>query len=125
MRTSGSHRRYGEETAERLRFIRGAQRLGLRLGDVQTLLAVRDTGSCPCEPADQLLRKRIAEIDAEMTRLLALRQELVRMTDGLADPAPGCPDPEPGTWCPPSEGGESMSMSDCCNEQGCGTCSCC
>lgn len=98
-RTSGSHRRYGEEAVDRLQFIQGAQRLGLRLRDIATLLAVRDTGSCPCEPAEQLLRQRITEIDSELARLTVLRADLVRMTDAL--PATDCPDPEPGTWCPP------------------------
>jgi DNA-binding transcriptional MerR regulator len=47
-------------------FIQGCQRLGLRLADIRDLLAVRDTVECPCEPAEQLLRRRIAEIDVEM-----------------------------------------------------------
>lgn len=98
-RTSGAHRRYGEETLDRLHFIQGAQRLGLRLRDIATLLEVRDTGNCPCEPAEQLLRQRIAELDAELTRLTALRVDLVRMADALPDQ--DCPDPEPGKWCPP------------------------
>src|SRR3954452_4125267 len=68
-RTSGDHRRYDETTLDRLRFIRGAQRLGLHLSEVADLLAVRDTGSCPCEPAETLLTRRLAEIDAEIARL--------------------------------------------------------
>jgi DNA-binding transcriptional MerR regulator len=90
---------------DRLRFIQGAQRLGMRLREIRTLLAVRDTGQCPCEPAEQLLRHHIAEIDREMRRLRTLRGELVAMADRL--PSPNCPDPAPGTWQPPraSEGG--------------------
>ncbi len=98
-RTSGAHRRYGEETVDRLRFIQGAQRLGLRLRDIGNLLAVRDTGECPCEPAEHLLRQRISELDVELARLTELRADLVRMADAL--PSGDCPDPEPGTWCPP------------------------
>ncbi|HEY2221909.1 MerR family DNA-binding protein [Actinomycetospora sp.] len=98
-RTSGEHRRYGEPALDRLRFIRGAQRLGLRLSDIADLLAVRDTGACPCEPAAPLLRSRIAEIDAEMARLTRLRADLVAMADQV--PSATCPDPVPGTWCPP------------------------
>lgn len=98
-RTSGSHRRYGPDAVDRLQFIQGAQRLGLRLRDIATLLAVRDTGSCPCEPAEALLRQRVNEIDAELARLTALRVDLVRMADAL--PGEDCPDPEPGVWCPP------------------------
>lgn len=99
MRTAADHRRYGEDSVDRLHFIQGAQRLGLRLRDITDLLAVRDTGTCPCEPAEQLLRKRITEVDAELARLTALRTDLVRMVAAL--PSADCPDPEPGTWCPP------------------------
>ena len=97
-RTTGAHRRYGPDTLDRVRFIQGAQRLGLSLNDIATLLAVRDTGACPCEPASELLHRRIADLDAEMNRLAALRAELVTMADAL--PADDCPDPAPGTWRP-------------------------
>ena len=98
-RTSGDHRRYGPLAVDRLRFIRGAQRLGLRLDDIRALLVVRDTGECPCGPAEPMLRTRISEIDAEMDRLRRLRADLVAAADAL--PSADCPDPEPGTWCPP------------------------
>ncbi|WP_245900591.1 heavy metal-responsive transcriptional regulator [Prauserella shujinwangii] len=106
-RTSGAHRRYGDAAVDRLRFIRGAQRLGLQLAEIRDLLAVRDTGTCPCEPAETLLRRHIEEIDAEVARLTALRAELVTMVEGIR--ADDCVDPEPGTWCPPPdprEGGD-------------------
>lgn len=104
-RTAGDHRRYGEDSVDRLHFIQGAQRLGLRLRDIANLLSVRDTGNCPCEPAEQLLRHRITEIDAELARLTKLREDLVGMADAL--PTGDCPDPEPGKWCPPQmRGGE-------------------
>ncbi len=106
-RTTGAHRRYPEATVDRLRFIRGAQRLGLRLAEIKDLLAVRDTGVCPCEPAEDLLRRHLAEIDAELARLTELRTEVAAM---LA--AAPCPEPSsaaPMSWCPPecagSEGG--------------------
>jgi DNA-binding transcriptional MerR regulator len=99
-RTSGEHRRYGPGVLDRLLFIRGAQRLGLRLAEIRELLAVRDTGVCPCGPAETLLRRRLADIDAEITRLTTLRAELTRMLERM--PSRDCPDPVPGTWCPPS-----------------------
>src|ERR671926_239282 len=68
-RTSGDHRRYDGLAVDRLQFIRGAQPLGLRLHDIKALLAARDPGECPCEPAEPLLRTRLAEIDAELDRL--------------------------------------------------------
>jgi DNA-binding transcriptional MerR regulator len=98
-RTEGEHRRYGPGDVDRLLFIRGAQRLGLRLAEIRELLAVRDTGSCACEPAKGLLRRHLVEIDKEIERLTALRAELLGMPASLA--ALGCPDPPPGTWRPP------------------------
>ena len=72
-RTEGEHRRYGEADVDRLLFIRGAQRLGLRLAEIRELLAVRDTGTCACEPAEALLRRHVTEIGTEIERLATLR----------------------------------------------------
>ena len=96
-RTDGDHRRYGAADLDRLLFIRGAQRLGLRLAEIRELLAVRDTGVCPCGPAEVLLRGHVSELDQEIARLTRLRAELTGMLDGMA--GPDCPDPVPGTWC--------------------------
>lgn len=109
-RTAGGYRAYDADAVDRLRFIQGAQRLGLRLRDIADLLAIRDTGVCPCEPAEQLLRRRLAELDAELARLAALRAEMVAMVEAL--PSAQCPPPSPGTWCPPvPEGGDSRCES--------------
>ena len=80
-RTPSGYRQYDDDARDRLAFIRGAQRLGLTLADVRDLLAVRDTGDCPCEPAEQHLTKRLAEVDAEITRLEALRDQMRAMLD--------------------------------------------
>lgn len=103
-RTAGGYRAYDAGAVDRMKFIQGAQRLGLPLRDIADLLAVRDTGACPCEPAEALLRRRLADLDAEMVRLVDLRTQLVAMLDAL--PTADCPPPAPGTWCPPTEGGD-------------------
>jgi DNA-binding transcriptional MerR regulator len=64
-RTPSGYRSYDHAVVDRLKFIQGAQRLGLRLRDIAELLAVRDTGVCACEPAEQLLRRRLTDLDAE------------------------------------------------------------
>jgi DNA-binding transcriptional MerR regulator len=99
-RTGAGYREYDPAALDRMLFIRGGQRLGLRLTDIADLLAVRDTGVCPCEPAADLLQRRIGELDAELARLTALRAQMVAMADAL--PSETCPPPEPGRWCPPS-----------------------
>ena len=98
-RTDGDHRRYGPADLDRMLFIRGAQRLGLRLAEIRELLAVRDTGACPCGPAETLLSEHIGEIDREIARLARLRADLAGMVAGLSGPSGPCPDPVPGTWC--------------------------
>jgi DNA-binding transcriptional MerR regulator len=98
-RTDGDHRRYGPADLDRMLFIRGAQRLGLRLAEIRELLMVRDTGVCPCGPAETLLSEHIGEIDREMARLARLRADLAGMVAGLSGPSGRCPDPVPGTWC--------------------------
>lgn len=104
-RTATGYRSYDDRAVDRMRFIRGAQRLGLRLADIGALLEIRDTGTCPCEPAANLLLRRLTEVDAEISRLVALREEMAAMAEAL--PAADCPPPSPGTWCPPTEGGET------------------
>ncbi|MFI7065227.1 MerR family transcriptional regulator [Kribbella sp. NPDC050124] len=99
-RSPAGYRLYEPSTIERLRFIQGCQRLGLRLREISDLLAVRDTGTCPCEPAAELLQRRLAELDAELARLTELRGQIVAMADAL--PSADCLPPAPDTtWCPP------------------------
>jgi DNA-binding transcriptional MerR regulator len=103
-RSAAGYRVYDQAAVDRLQFIQGAQRLGLRLRDIRDLLAIRDTGVCPCEPAEELLRRRLSELDAELTHLAALRGQMVAMLDAL--PSADCPPPLPGRWCPPDNGKE-------------------
>jgi DNA-binding transcriptional MerR regulator len=100
-RTGAGYRVYDHAALDRMQFIQGSQRLGLKLRDIRDLLAIRDTGVCPCEPAEELLRRRLSELDAELTRLTALRGQMVAMLDAL--PSVNCPPPLPGRWCPPEE----------------------
>lgn len=99
-RTSGAHRRYDEDVIDRLRFIRGSQRLGLTLAEINDLLSVRDTGVCPCEPAETMLERHLTEIEAEMARLGALRAELTAMLSRMS--GEDCAEALPVAWCPPS-----------------------
>ena len=100
-RTAAGYRQYDAAMVDRMTFIQGATRLGLSLSDVRDLLAVRDTGVCPCEPAEQHLTKRLAELDAELERMMRLRAQMAEMLARI--PSADCPPPSPGTWCPPAD----------------------
>lgn len=108
-RTAGDHRRYDDRALDRLQFIRGAKRLGLRLDAIAELLELRDAGQCPCDSAAGMLRSRLAEIDAELTQLSVLRDQLQAMLGAI--PGPACPDPAPGTWRPATAPDGTMTAS--------------
>ena len=96
-RTDTGYRLYTDETRERLRFIKGAQSLGLRLADIRELLEIRDRGACPCGHTEKLLLERVAEIDAELGTLRGLRAELTRLL--TEHPQSLCPEPAGEWWC--------------------------
>jgi DNA-binding transcriptional MerR regulator len=66
-----------------VRFIKRAQRFGLRLDDISDLLRIREEGSCPCGHTRQLLADRLTQLDAELAELGRLRGDVARM---LTDP---------------------------------------
>ena len=81
-RSAGGYRLYDEAAVERLRFVKGAQRVGLRLREIGELLEVVDRGQCPCGHTEVLLRERLTEVDAELARLGALRATLAGLLAG-------------------------------------------
>ncbi|MEO5567583.1 MAG: MerR family DNA-binding protein [Gemmatimonadaceae bacterium] len=80
---SGKYRRYDSGDADRLRFVRHARDLGFSLEDVRglLLLAGSDPGR-PCGDVDQIARAHLAQVDAKLAQLTALRAELSRLTAG-------------------------------------------
>ena len=87
-RTASGYRLYDDDIADRLRFIKGAQRLGLRLREISELLDVLDRGLCPCGHTEALLRQRVHEIDEEIVRLRDLKRQLGRLVERF--PADAC-----------------------------------
>lgn len=77
-RSPTGYRLYTEADVELLTFIRRARSLGLRLEDVREVLEIRRGGTPPCEAVRHLLDDRVAEIDAAVADLLALRQTLAQ-----------------------------------------------
>jgi DNA-binding transcriptional MerR regulator len=72
-RSMAGYRRYDERAIQRLRFVKGAQRVGLRLREIAELLQVLDRGQCPCGHTEALVCERLAAVDAELARLAALQ----------------------------------------------------
>jgi DNA-binding transcriptional MerR regulator len=103
-RTAAGYRLYGDEAAERLSFITGAKRMGLRLADIRELLDIRDRGQCPCGHTKGLVDRRLTEVEAKIHRLSALRRQLLSLKERNA----ACSDAAADDWlCQvlPEEGG--------------------
>jgi DNA-binding transcriptional MerR regulator len=78
-RNAAGYRRDDQGAVKRLRFVKGAQRIGLRLREIAELPQVLDCGQCPCGHTESLVRQRLAEVDAELARLAGLRGELAQL----------------------------------------------
>jgi MerR family copper efflux transcriptional regulator len=96
-RTPSGYRDYDETAIDRLAFVRSAQTVGLTLGEIRQVVALRERGETPCSHVLMLLESRAEEIERRITDMQGLRGELRRLAkraDGL-DPA----DCDPGHIC--------------------------
>jgi DNA-binding transcriptional MerR regulator len=105
-RTAAGYRLYDDEAAERINFICGAKRMGLRLADIKELLDIRDRGQCPCGHTKAVVERRLADVNAEIHQLTAVRAQLLALRRRNDD----CFDSAAGEWsCVvwPEKGGEA------------------
>jgi MerR family transcriptional regulator, copper efflux regulator len=93
-RLESGYRDYEPWMLDRLAFIRAAQAVGLSLGEIRGIVALRDDGQTPCGHVLDLLRTRSAELDRRIAELRALRGELNRLVARAEGLDPGDCDPE-------------------------------
>lgn len=91
-RTSG-YRLYDQDAVERLQFIRRAKSLDFTLKEIQELLTLWDDPSARRMDVRAQATRKIAEIDAKVRDLMAMRQSLVHLLNSCEGdgPASGCP----------------------------------
>jgi len=88
-RGDNGYRQYGDADVARVRFVRGAQALGFTLAEIRVAVGrLRKGRFCRADIEAQLHRK-VAEIDAHMAQLRALKKELLATFASLTceDPA--------------------------------------
>ncbi len=78
-RSQAGYRLYNPDAVERVRFIKAAQRFGLRLEEIGELLDIQQRGLCPCGRTRRLLEEKVTELDEEMAALSELREEISNM----------------------------------------------
>lgn len=91
-RTEGGHRLYGRPHRERLAFIRHAREFGFGLEAIRKLLDLAARPERLCGDAHALVVTQLAEVEAKLRRLAALRDELTRLVGAGCDNglAAGC-----------------------------------
>jgi DNA-binding transcriptional MerR regulator len=89
-RRAGGRRVYGPDELERLRFIQRLQLLGLSLAEIRELNAVHGLGGSTAgmlERLDQLLARRLGDLDARIAELRGLRDEIEKYRARVASRA--------------------------------------
>lgn len=84
-RTLAGYRLYDATSAERLRFVRKAQGLGLKLDDIRAILEIADAGRAPCEHVLAVVDRELARVEGQMRRLRSLRRDLAGLRGRLSD----------------------------------------
>ena len=87
----GGIRRYAEQDVRRVRFIKRAQQVGFSLDEVGELLALADGNGC--SPACGVAERRLADIDAKIADLVAMRRALHNLVDACQGSAAQDPCP--------------------------------
>ena len=75
-RTPSGYRTYEVVDAERLVFIKTAQRLGLSLDEIKEIIAFRDRGQHPCGYVAEVLQRQVSDLDGRIREMRRLRDEL-------------------------------------------------
>ena len=89
------YRSYDDRAVGRVEFVRAAQTLGLSLGEIREILAVRDHGEVPCRHVAALLEHQRARVDRQIAGLVALRTELDAVLERASSLRPeDCPERE-------------------------------
>lgn len=78
-RTVAGYRDYDEPAVARLVFVRAAQGIGLTLGEIREVLALRERGQTPCQHVTTLIEQRAADLAERIAALEQLRHELVEL----------------------------------------------
>jgi MerR family mercuric resistance operon transcriptional regulator len=92
-RTASNYRMYPGDAVQRVQFIKRAQELGFALKDIKELLSLRATPGTRCADVRQRATAKLADIEAKIRTLQAMRKALTRLIGECAGrrPISDCP----------------------------------
>lgn len=85
-RSEGNYRLYGAQHLERLVFIRNCRTLDMTLEEIKRLLALRDLPHESCAGINSLVDEHIEHVEARISSLMALREQLTELRDRCNGP---------------------------------------
>lgn len=92
-RLPSGYRVYPADSARRVRFIKRAQELGFSLDEIRELLSLRVDAKRDRSAVRAIAKAKVAQIDAKIETLTAIRKGLLTITDHCSGhgPAKDCP----------------------------------
>ncbi|WP_153505721.1 heavy metal-responsive transcriptional regulator [Cumulibacter manganitolerans] len=88
-RGANGYRHYGDAALNRLTFIRAAQAAGLTLGEIRSIVELREEGDVPCTHVTSLLSAKLADVRVRRRELDTLASELERLLNRSTRLNPG------------------------------------
>ena len=85
-RTASGYRDYEQKTVELLRFIKTAQGLGISLGVIREIVALRDRGIQPCAYVRGVVARQVVELDERIAALGRMRDALMALHERADEP---------------------------------------
>ncbi|WP_181707560.1 Cu(I)-responsive transcriptional regulator [Chthonobacter rhizosphaerae] len=91
-RSENGYRDYGERELHKLRFLQRARSLGFSIEDCRHLLSLYEDRARASADVRALAEERIADVDAKIAELKAMRATLTRLVHAChGDDRPDCP----------------------------------
>ena len=87
-RSGGNFRLYDDAHIERLQFIRHCRSLDLTLGEIRSLLGLRDNPTEDCGEVNALLDAHIRRVEVRVEALLQLKQHLPNLREKCSGARP-------------------------------------
>ena len=83
-RSESGQRLYGEESVQRLSFIRHARDLGFPMDAIRELIQLQSEPGEDCSAVDRIAKRQLADVRKRLSQLNALEGELKRMISSCA-----------------------------------------
>lgn len=85
-RLESGYRAWDDNAVRTVRFVKHAQQLGFSLEEIASLLELADGGPVSCEAARRLADDKIAQLDAKVVTLTAMRDSLRQLAETCSRP---------------------------------------